>query len=818
MSYKWPGIPNGDYSFDHGRAVWNKIINYLRRLSEKLDSDIVDATADRRGMMTAEDKQTLDEIPDIYAVRTGTLTDNPIIRTSATDLVGGIRNGIGNDADEIIDVGWDVAEGSGAFLGLRSVNAVTDPGGFRLGAKNDQTYIVLRGWPDGRLTWNEKKVITITDVATQSVAGVMTAADKTKLDGIATGAEVNQNAFSNIKVGSTTVAADAKTDTLTLGVGAGIMLSANATNDSVTISGVEATQSIPGIMSTADKTKLDGIATGAEVNQNAFSNIKVGSTTVAADAKTDTVELVAGSNVTITPDATNDKITIAATDTTYGNATTSAAGLMSKDDKTKLNGITAGAEPNQNAFSNVKVGSTTVAADGKTDTLELVAGTNVTLTPDATNDKITIAATDTVYTHPTTSGNKHIPSGGSSGQFLKWSADGTAVWAADNNTTYSNFVKSGSSAAAGLVPKPSTTAGTTKYLREDATWEVPPNTVYTHPTTSGNKHIPSGGSSGQILRWSSDGTAAWGADNNTTYPAFTTGRYVNADGYVDAMVFYDNDAQSNRCSVLRVTNGNGYHEVLLGVNNESNGAPNGLSVRNTNGTITANLPGTLTVSGIKIGTGDIGSATKPVYIKAGVITAGTYELNKTVPSNAVFTDTVYTHPTSSGNKHIPSGGSSGQILRWSSDGTAVWGADNNTVYTHPTTAGNKHIPSGGSAGQALKWSASGTAVWADAYFQSSSDISLDGVSLGYVTASQKEIQFLFPLAKLAPGTVKSCTITSVTLHTVSGTKTFSSGFTVSYAQLWTAIGVVIRLVFTSSTGITNNTPLTVACTGNLQFN
>lgn len=32
----------------------------------------------------------------------------------------------------------------------------------------------------------------------------------------------------------------------------------------------------------------------------------------------------------------------------------------------------------------------------------------------------------------------------------------------------------------------------------------------------------------------------------------------------------------------------------------------------------------------------------------------------------------YVHPTSSGNKHIPSGGSSGQILRWGADGTAVW--------------------------------------------------------------------------------------------------------------------------------------------------
>ena len=38
---------------------------------------------------------------------------------------------------------------------------------------------------------------------------------------------------------------------------------------------------------------------------------------------------------------------------------------------------------------------------------------------------------------------------------------------------------------------------------------------YVHPTTSGNKHIPSGGSSGQILRWLEDGTAIWGEENDT---------------------------------------------------------------------------------------------------------------------------------------------------------------------------------------------------------------------------------------------------------------------------------------------------------------
>ena len=44
---------------------------------------------------------------------------------------------------------------------------------------------------------------------------------------------------------------------------------------------------------------------------------------------------------------------------------------------------------NQNAFSNVLVGSTNVSADTTTDTLTLSAGTFMTLTPDATNDKVT---------------------------------------------------------------------------------------------------------------------------------------------------------------------------------------------------------------------------------------------------------------------------------------------------------------------------------------------------------------------------------------------------------------------------------------------
>ena len=50
----------------------------------------------------------------------------------------------------------------------------------------------------------------------------------------------------------------------------------------------------------------------------------------------------------------------------------------------------------------------------------------------------TITITDTVYTHPTTAGNKHIPTGGSTGQFLKYSSSGTATWATPSYTTNTN--------------------------------------------------------------------------------------------------------------------------------------------------------------------------------------------------------------------------------------------------------------------------------------------------------------------------------------------------------------------------------------------
>ena len=90
-----------------------------------------------------------------------------------------------------------------------------------------------------------------------------------------------------------------------------------------------------------------------------------------------------------------------------------------------------GAQKNQNAFSNITIGEKTISADTTTDTLTLVAGSNITLTPDVNNDKITIAATNT-DTKVTAVGNHYTPVEDSKAIL---SADASSTTAATWNTT-----------------------------------------------------------------------------------------------------------------------------------------------------------------------------------------------------------------------------------------------------------------------------------------------------------------------------------------------------------------------------------------------
>lgn len=107
------------------------------------------------------------------------------------------------------------------------------------------------------------------------------------------------------------------------------------------------------------------------VNQNAFSNVKVGTTTVAADSATDTLEFVAGSNIVLTSDATSDKITIAvngetvsASEKSSWNAKETTAGAQAKADKALADAKT---------YANKKVADLVGSAPEALDTLQELA-------------------------------------------------------------------------------------------------------------------------------------------------------------------------------------------------------------------------------------------------------------------------------------------------------------------------------------------------------------------------------------------------------------------------------------------------------------
>ena len=250
-------------------------------------------------------------------------------------------------------------------------------------------------------------------------------------------------------------------------------------------------------------------AGSGEANQNAFSNVAVsGQNTVAADAAADTLNLAAGSNVSITTNASSDTVTIAATDT---NTTYSVGD----------GGLT------QNNFTN----AFKTKLDG-------------------------VASSANNYSHPSGAGNNHIPTGGSSNQVLTYSASGVAVWAnaasgftlptsssstlggvkvgtnlsingsgvlsaTDTNTTYS--VQDG-----GLSEINFTSDDHTKLNGVEASANN-----YSHPNGNGNEHIPANGSAGQFLKYDHAGTAVWAADNNTTYSVgdggLTTNDFTNSD-------------------------------------------------------------------------------------------------------------------------------------------------------------------------------------------------------------------------------------------------------------------------------------------------
>jgi hypothetical protein len=168
----------------------------------------------------------------------------------------------------------------------------------------------------------------------------MSASDKSKLDGVQAGAQVNRTYTARTGYPTSNTTPDFGEITAVSQVSQDETGQITLTHRTIRIPSKTASTSAPGLMSASDKTKLNNIEAGAEVNQNAFGVVDIESgsaTAIYATSKQDGITFKAGSNVSLL--ASGKNVTISATDTKYNAATTSAAGLMSAVDKARLDSI-----------------------------------------------------------------------------------------------------------------------------------------------------------------------------------------------------------------------------------------------------------------------------------------------------------------------------------------------------------------------------------------------------------------------------------------------------------------------------------------------
>ena len=381
-------------------------------------------------------------LPDVPGLSTANMQNK--LEETARDVIIPKHNGL---IDELEDSTGASNIGAVASTGLSGTNVQALIDDLNLKKENNSSALPSTDSAGDNDTFNIRKStttykITFSDLvasiktaignATTSLAGLFSAEDKTKLDGI----EANANDYTlpaattstlgGIKVGNNLQVTE--DGTLSTASGLGDMLkSVYDTNDSgvvdsaesVAWSGVSSTPTTIsgyGITDAYTKTEVDNAIPDdlADLNDdtthrlvtdsdktawngkiaNGYKRVKVGTTNVDASGE-DTIELIAGNGMTITPDATNKEITFTSTGggtDVEGNPSGSAtAGSLTKIKiDSDIYSVPQGTVTD--AYKTIKVGSTSIDASNE-DTFELKAGSNVTLTPDASTKSVTISAT-----------------------------------------------------------------------------------------------------------------------------------------------------------------------------------------------------------------------------------------------------------------------------------------------------------------------------------------------------------------------------------------------------------------------------------------
>ena len=160
--------------------------------------------------------------------------------------------------------------------------------------------------------------------------------------------------------------------------GTNVTVTPDATNHKITIAASQPT--VNNGTFTISGNGASVASTSANASANSGLNIKPGSN---VSITTGTNEIsIAATNTTY---AAGSFVTITGTNNSINVSTGTSSSTVARGDHSHSSYV------NQNAFSNIKIGSTTVAADTATDTVEFAVDSNgaISITGDATNDKVT---------------------------------------------------------------------------------------------------------------------------------------------------------------------------------------------------------------------------------------------------------------------------------------------------------------------------------------------------------------------------------------------------------------------------------------------